>query len=170
LSNGNKMSNNIVKDNFKNNFLFVKSHNNLISKNVAEFSFGNGINFISSNYNSIIANKIFNNSRFGIRDNSGGDNSYKNNHISNNTYEGIVLISTSNNTLRSMVIDYNGGGIKLSNSSDNYIRGASSLNGKYGLSLISKSNYNNIKISLENNKIAPLFDDGTNIGNKIFIE
>ena len=69
-----------------------------------------------------------------------------------------------------MVIDYNGGGIKLSSSSDNYIRGRSNINDNYGLSLTSQSNYNNIKITLENNGIAPLFDDNTNIRNKIIIE
>ncbi|MEK6934221.1 MAG: right-handed parallel beta-helix repeat-containing protein [Nanoarchaeota archaeon] len=169
LSNGNKLSDNTAKNSFKSNFLFVKAHNNLINKNLVEFSIGDGIHFTSSNYNNINANRIFNNSLFGIRDNLGEDNSYKNNHISNNSLEGIVLISTSNNNLRNIIVDYNGGGIKLSNSSDNYIRGKSNLNGKHGLSLTSRSNYNNIKITLENNGIAPLFDDGTNIKNKIVI-
>ncbi len=170
VSNENKLSGNIAKNNLKSNFLFVNSNNNLINKNAAEFSLGDGIRLIYSNNNSIFANKIFNNSRYGIRNNLGGDNSYKNNHISNNSYEGIILISTSNNNLRNIIVDHNGNGIKLSNSSDNYIRGASNLNGKHGISLTSRSNYNNIKLSLENNGIAPLFDDGTNIKNKIVIE
>lgn len=145
-SRGNRITGNIINNNYYYGIYLRSSGNNIITNNTINNN-EHGTRLSSSN-NSIIANNTINNNRWdGIDlEFASSNNIITNNIIGNSCLEGIELRESGNNSITNNTISDTSNGIQLRNSGNNTItnNAINNTNGRYGLLIKAGSNSNRV--------------------------